>query len=226
VRIAIPLLAARLNVVHMSTWDDLKPALVVLRDRRPQALREYPDPRVDEGRVPPFRIVLAAWAVDAAADLRTQFGNDVELHLGFQRYPTGALLGSRVTNVRPRLLPDEIEASVPDDIEVKSGYDARFEMHLTQNGLEQVVLHNVIAQVIDPASDRVVGAFAGAQRAMLIRYRVEPGKTTSVPIVLGTASLDPQLGYALPPGRWPMHVTFSIENQERYRTPPILITIA
>jgi len=212
-------------VVRVSTWDDLKPALVLLRDARPQALRAYPDPRVDEGRVPPYHIELAAWAADAAADLHKHFGNDVELQVGFQQYPSGTLRGPAITNVQPRLLPDEIEASIEEDIEVQSGHDASVDMHLTNHGPEQIVLHTVIGQVIDLATNRVVGALAGMQSAMLVMFRVEPEETMSIPIVLGTASLDPQLGCAIPPGRWPMQVTFSIENQERYRTPPIFITV-
>lgn len=59
-------------MVRVSTWDGLKPALASLRDRHPEAFRAYPDTRVDEGR-PPFHIVLAARAVDIAADLHKQF---------------------------------------------------------------------------------------------------------------------------------------------------------
>jgi hypothetical protein len=185
----------------------------------------YPDPRVDEGRVPPFHISLAAWAVDIAADLHKQFGDDVDLHVGFQDYPSGAIRGPDTTNVRPRLLPDEIEVSIEDGIEIKSGHDASIEMHLANHGPEQIVLHNVVAQVIDPETHRVIGAFAGALAAVRINYRVEPGKTVSIPILLGTASLDSRLGYAIPPGRWPIQVTFYVENQERYRTPTVLITV-
>ncbi|HEX3565676.1 MAG TPA: hypothetical protein VHU17_09900 [Acidimicrobiales bacterium] len=209
----------------MSTWDGLKPALALLRDRQPEALRAYPDPRVDEGRVPPFHISLAAWAIDIAAYLHKQFGDDVVLHVGFQDYPSGAIRGPDPTNVRPRLLPDDIAVSIEDDIEVESGHDTSVEMHLTNHGPEHIVLHTVIGEVIDPVTDRVVGLFAGMQAAMRINYRVEPGKTVSIPILLGTASLDPQLGYSIPPGRWPMQVTFYVENQERYRTPTILMTV-
>jgi hypothetical protein len=185
----------------------------------------YPDPRVDQGRVPPFHISLAAWAVDIAADLHKRFGNDVDLHVGVQDYPSGVIRGPDATNVRPRLLPNEIEVSIEDDIEIKSGHNADVEMHLTNDGPEQIVLHTVIGQIIDPETDRVIGAFTGVQAMILILFRVEPGMTMSVPILLGTASLDPQLGYAIPPGRWPMQVTFYVENQERFRTPPIFITV-
>jgi hypothetical protein len=118
----------------------------------------YPDPRVDEGRVPPFHISLAAWAVDIAADLHKQFGDDVDLHVGFQDYPSGAIRGPDTTNVRPRLLPDEIEVSIEDGIEIKSGHDASIEMHLANHGPEQIVLHNVVAQVIDPETHRVIAS--------------------------------------------------------------------
>jgi hypothetical protein len=198
---------------------------VVLRDRRPPALREYPDSRVDDGRVPPFHIVLAAWAVDAAADLHRQFGNDVDLHVGFLDCPSGALRGPAITDVRPRLLPETIEVSIEEDIEVRSGHDAKVEMRLTNKGPDQIVVHSVTGQIIDPATGRVVGLFAGMQAAMRVNYPVEPGETKFVAILLGTASVDPQIGHAIPPGRWAMQLTFFISDQERYRTPPIPISI-
>lgn len=38
-------------------------------------------------------------------------------------------------------------------------------------------------------------------------FSVPPGGTTPVPLLVGTDSFDPDLGYAVPPGEWGIQVT-------------------
>jgi hypothetical protein len=212
-------------VVGVSTWDDLKDALVRLRDMDPEALRAYPDPRVDEGRSPPFHIVLAPWAVDIAANLHDRFGEDVDLQVGFLDFPGGTLRGPAISQERPLLLPEEIEASVDEAIEVRSGHDAHGELHVANRGHEEIVLHTVTAYVFDAATDKVVGGFAGAQAAVLIRFPVAPQASIPIPMLIGTASFDPRLGYAIPPGQWAVEVALYVEGRGRFRTPLIPMTV-
>ena len=61
----------------MTVWDELKVVLVRLREEQPRVLMSFPMPEVDKGRVPPFRIDLAPWAVTTAEELHRQFGDDV-----------------------------------------------------------------------------------------------------------------------------------------------------
>jgi hypothetical protein len=42
----------------------------------------------------------------------------------------------------------------------------------------------------------------GAQQLPLVIFRVPPGQTGQVPLLIGTASATPHLGYAIPPGDW------------------------
>jgi len=72
----------------VTVWDELK-VLVRLRDEQPRALQGYPMPEVDEGRYPPFSILLAAWATAVAEDLHRQFGDDVDLTVGALPSPPG-----------------------------------------------------------------------------------------------------------------------------------------
>ena len=77
----------------MTAWDELKVVLVRLRDEQPGVLMGYPTLELDPGRVPPvppFWIHLAPWAAATAAELRRQFGDDVELTVGALPYPPGA----------------------------------------------------------------------------------------------------------------------------------------
>ena len=69
----------------MTVWDELKVVLLELESSG--ALVGYPDPRMDEGRQPPFGIDLAPWATDIAKELHHRFGDDVELVVGAFSYP-------------------------------------------------------------------------------------------------------------------------------------------
>jgi hypothetical protein len=36
----------------------------------------------------------------------------------------------------------------------------------------------------------------------MIMFRVAPGTTERIPLLIGTASFQPELGYTVPPGSW------------------------
>jgi hypothetical protein len=44
----------------------------------------------------------------------------------------------------------------------------------------------------------VDGGFSGFQTLPLVVFRVAPGQTGRVPLLIGTASFTPRLGYAVP----------------------------
>ncbi|MFZ0164826.1 MAG: hypothetical protein WAL12_14690, partial [Trebonia sp.] len=108
----------------MTVWDELKVVLVRLREEQPGVLMSFPMPEVDEGRVPPFRIGLAPWAVTTAEELHRQFGDDVELTVGALPYPPGAQPRPRpVTTPLPDLLDSrEITVELDGPAVVRSGH--------------------------------------------------------------------------------------------------------
>jgi hypothetical protein len=63
----------------------------------------------------------------------------------------------------------------------------------------------------------------------LIMFPVAPGNTERIPLLIGTASFRPDLGYAVPPGSWgievPLTVQRDLETHERRRTPVLPLTI-
>jgi len=83
--------------------------------------------------------------------------------------------------------------------------------------------------VVDPATGEVVGGFAGAQALPLITYRVAPGQTQPIPLLTGTASFTPRLGYTVPPGSWGIQATLTLgpdpRNSSHRRTPVLPLTI-
>lgn len=61
---------------------------------------------------------------------------------------------------------------------------------------------NLTAAIVDPDTGAKVGGYAGAQHMPLVVFTVEPTKTVRIPLLVGTASYDPNLGYTVPPGTW------------------------
>jgi hypothetical protein len=75
----------------------------------------------------------------------------------------------------------------------------------------------------------VVGGFAGFQALPLVIFRVAPGQTERIPLLIGTASSAPRLGYAIPPGAWGIQATLTLgpnpRDAPRRRTPVLPLTI-
>jgi hypothetical protein len=219
----------------MAVWDELKAVLARLRDRQPDTLMQYPMPDVDEGRQPPFAIRLAPWATATAEELHQQFGDDIELTVGALPYPPGRQPPRPApANPPPDLLdPDEIAAELDGPAVVSSGHTLRHGLllrNLTGREFQIATNGQVTAAVVDPHTGEVVGGFAGFQTLPLITFRVAPGETGRVPLLIGTASCTPRLGYSIPPGGWGIQATLTLgphpRDSPRRRTPilPLIIT--
>jgi hypothetical protein len=218
----------------MAVWDELKVVLGRLRDEQPDALMQYPTPEVDEGRQPPFVIRLAPWAAATAEELHQQFGDDIELTVGALPYPPGRQ--SRRPSA-PGPLPDlldphEIAAELDGPAVVGSGHTLRHGLLLrNRTGSELQIATNgqVTATVVDPHTGEIVGGSAGFQFLPLVIFRVAPGQTGRVPLLIGTASSTPRLGYAIPPGHWGVQATLALGphpgDSPRRRTPVLPLTI-
>ncbi len=226
----------------MTVWDELKVVLLELESSG--ALVGYPDPRMDEGRQPPFGIDLAPWATDIAKELHHRFGDDVELVVGAFSYPDRK--PQREHAGAPEDIPDmdltlmTVELDAP--IVVASGHTVRGALrvhNLSANAIVICTNGQVTAQVVDPRTKVVVGGFAGMQKLPLILFRAAPGETVVVPVLVGTASLSPDLGYVVPAGDWAIQMVLELEDENatgwprgtgtpgrrRVRTPLLPITV-
>jgi hypothetical protein len=218
----------------MAVWDELKVVLGRLRDEQPDALRQYPTPEADDGRQPPFAIGLAPWAAATAAELHQQFGDDIELTVGALPYPPGRQPPRPpAPGPLPELLdPREIAAELDGPAVVGSGRTLRHGLllrNLTGRELQIATNGQVTATVVDPHTGEIVGGFAGFQHLPLVIFRVAPGQTGRVPLLIGTASFTPRLGYAIPPGDWGIQATLTFgphpRDSPRRRTPVLPLTI-
>jgi hypothetical protein len=224
------------SVAVVTVWDELKPVIVRLRDQQPGALARYPSPDSDVERTLPIEVHLAAWATDAAAELDRQFGADVELTVGALPYPPGRPSRPRRETARgalPDLLdPNEVAVALDEPAIVSSGRTLHHQLtihSLAGSELQLVTNGKVTAVVVDPRTGETVGGFSGAQTLPLVIFRVAPGGSVRVPLLIGTASYAPQLGYAVPPGEWGIQVTLQLgpdpRDSPRRRTPVLPLTI-
>jgi hypothetical protein len=195
-------------------WQELRLDLTRIRQDQPGALRGYPDPSspIREG---PVSIELAAWAEDLAAGLHATYGDYVTITVGAFGYPS--------LTARPRLLPTLPEVTATtfhltvtpvETLRVKSGDHATAELDIGNQGHEPRELHttgHLTAYVVDE-QQQVVGGYVGAVHLPLVRFGIDAKSTTRVPVLLGAASLRPDLGYAVPPGAWQVLIELPTAN--------------
>jgi hypothetical protein len=224
----------------VTVWGELREALVRLLTEQPDALRAYPGVDRDEG-APPYFIELAAWAEEAAAGLDRQFGDGVHLTVGALPYPPGrAPRWPRRPRPEPAplLAADEAEAELDGPAVVRSGHELRHGLLIRDRsgaGLAIATTGQVTGSVVDLATGDVVGGFTGWVHSVLVTFRVPPGGTERIPLLIGTASTTERLGYAVPPGDWGVLATLELlpddessydRERTRRRTPvwPLTIT--
>jgi hypothetical protein len=221
-------------VASVAVWADLKIVLARLRDQQPGALALYPTLEVDEGREPPFAIALQPWAAAAAEDLHRQFGDNVDLMVGALPYPPGAPLPRppAVGPVPDLLDPVEVAAELDGPAIVRSGQTLSHGLLLhnfTDRQLQIATNGSLTAVIVDPQSAEVVGGFSGAQSLPLVIFRIAPSQTERVPLLIGTASFVPRLGYSIPAGGWAVQATLAFgpdqNDSHRRRTPALPLTV-
>jgi hypothetical protein len=217
-----------------AVWEELRAILTRLRDQQPGALMGHPTLDASAGIKPPITIRLAPWATAIAEDLHQQFGTNVELTVGILPYPPGRQ-PSHPGVSRPLadlLDPHAVIAELDRPAVVRSGRTLRHNLllrNLTGRELQVATNGQVTADVVNQQTGEVVGGFAGAQSLALIIFRVAPGQAGQIPLLIGTASRTPRLGYAVPPGDWAIQATLALGplpgDSPRGRTPllPLII---
>ena len=111
---------------------------------------------------------------------------------------------------------------------VRSGHTLRHGLLLRNHtgGEVQIATNgHVTAGIVDPLTGEVVGGFSGWQTFPLVMFRIAPGETERIPLLIGTASFAARLGYALPPGSWGLQATLDLAPDPRehiFRRIPVL----
>jgi hypothetical protein len=147
----------------------------------------------------------------AAAEVRAEYGDLVEITVGILPYPDpfahgggcGGLPGPIVTDT-----PFAVSATL-DAATVRSGHDFGGTVTVTNTSASAAVLDTgqpATAIVFRAGSNRPVGFYDGGIAGTGFGGNLGPSESLSFDLLGGTASCDPALGYALPPGRYDVRV--------------------
>ena len=155
--------------------------------------------------------------------------------MGFLSYPDPTMIDTQVPQRRPPaperpplLAAEEVQVSVDEGLEVRSGEHLVGVLHVHNVGTQEiVVLTNgaVTAATVDPHTGSVVGGYEFTQHMPGIEFRVPPGGVVDTPLLVGTASTDPLLGYCVPPGWWAIEVSLNLRDRGIFRTPLLHIKV-
>lgn len=198
----------------MTGWESLRVDLRRLQDEAPRALVMWPSPEPERRPEKRFRIDLAAWATDIAGRLHATYGGLVELRVGAMSFPDRQLA---VSEYALELHGEPAEAAglvveVLSPLTIRTGHYAKQDVLVTNRAPHRQVLltGGDLYSAVTDSSGKVVGRYVGAHNAPRIEFPIEPHQSRAVPALIGTASLVPDLGYALPPGQWSLVVSLTI----------------
>ncbi len=182
-----------------------------------------------------LNIVVRASRRDLAQRLLDAYGDAVKLRVGFLSYPDPTMTDTQAPQhfqpapeQPPLLAAEELQVSVDEGLAVQSGGHLGTVLHVQYVGTqEMVVLTNgvVTAVTINPRTGSVVGGYEFAQHMPGIEFRIPPGDVVDIPLLVGTASTDPFLGYCVPPGRWAIEVSLNLQDRGIFRTPLLHIEV-
>ncbi len=210
-------------------WDSVRVRLADIERQTPGALQSWPDPRNASPRPTPLAIELAAWATGTAADLHARFGDQVRLTVGAMSYPDRALVIREEAFAPPSTPAEEHGLRVAADapLHVQSGRSLKTSVRVTSTALVCGELHTNghLASVVIDFGGRVVGTYVGAQHLPLVRFRLPPSEAVEVPLLIGTASLAPDLGYRVPAGEWGLLVELPLKDIGRLRSEPLPLVV-
>ncbi|MEV6418029.1 hypothetical protein [Kribbella sp. NPDC051718] len=211
----------------MAGWESLRVDLRRLYAESPDALVGGPNPDSERSERP-IHIELDAWATEIAATLHAKYGEFVDLRVGAMTFPAGELWGrERWDELRGAPAESaglEVDAMAP--LSVRTGRFARTEVRVTNRASHSQVLstNGELSSVVTDSSGNVVGRYVGPQPLSLMGFEIEPDQTRSVPVLIGTASVVPDLAYAVPPGRWELVIELQV-GSENLLSAPLGLTV-
>lgn len=202
------------DLAALEAWDRLRLELDELHRLHPGVLQVSPstDQRFCH---PPFDIHLSADAEATADELHRHYGKFVCLSVGALAYPPTTDKYEPNQNSDPATTadPHELRAELDGPLSIKRGQTAVHHLHVTNLGNQTIEIHtngNITATIIDPTTGTTVGGYWGYQNLPLIIFTAAPAETVRIPLLVGTASFQPTLGYTVPSGTWglsaPLHL--------------------
>jgi hypothetical protein len=164
-----------------------------------------------------IHVNLRADGEGVAAEVVAAYGDLAEITVGMLPYPdrfaSPPLCGpepGELTSDAPLTAAAELDADV-----VASGADFRGKVTITNGGdvdFDFMSGPTQTAVVYLPGADTPSGFFTGGMDAIGFGATLAPGESVTLDVVGGTASCDPALGYALPPGPYEVRVRVDVQT--------------
>jgi hypothetical protein len=205
----------------MTAWDELRARLLDLEDTG--CLISYPDPRSVGDLKPPFAVKVQPWALEVAKTLHDRLGDDVRLTVGTITFPDSSVDPSPdfvVPFPHDLLSPEELVVALDGPSQVASGFEV--ETSLRVKNLTDPTLHihtsaihgTPESRIVEMNGQRILGGYRGYLPRHMIgdfgAVTVPPASESTVPLIVGTASTDPSIGYSVPPGDWGLVVYLDV----------------
>ncbi|GAA3139088.1 hypothetical protein JOF29_000281 [Kribbella aluminosa] len=212
----------------MVGWESLREDLLRYREESPRPLVVWPSPSTERRHERRFRIQLAAWATGIAGELHAKYGDLVELQVGALTFPGRQLFVDELARQLHGEPADrgELTADLLAPLTIRSGHHSKQDVLVTNHAAHQQVLITAgdLHSTVTDSSGAVVGLYVGPHNAPRIEFPIDPGHSRPVPALIGTASLVPDLGYAVPPGTWALVITLQTVSGF-YLSTPLELTI-
>lgn len=147
---------------------------------------------------------LQASAVSIAEELYREFGNGVDLKVGFKSFPDGTLLRpAPVLEERGSLPSIYVECALEADF-MRGGDELRGEVVIHNSGASHVDIYGAAggSWLCRSGTLQVVGGYTGWMAPVLQMLSIGPRASETMSFRLGTASCEPGPGYVVSIGRY------------------------
>jgi hypothetical protein len=181
-----------------------------------------------------LRVQLWADQADRAEEICRRFGDAVAVTIGMFPYPDRFARPDRESEAaldepppqQLMALPETVRVEPSDPLLVRSGAHLRTTVQVHNDSAVDVAANtngHINATVTHPDTGQRVGCYEGGQLMPFVRFDVPPGSTSEIPLLVGTASTKPELGWAVPPGPWAVRLVLSYDGESAVRVFPLEI---
>ena len=131
------------------------------------------------------------------------------------------------TDDREPVDPAEMSIVLAAPLAIGTGQTATHDLLFTNLSDQDIRVRtngNLTATIVDDTGT-AVGGYTGAQHLPLMIFAAAPSETVRIPVLVGTASYSPELGYAVPPGTWHLTAPMDLDDGRHLVTPALELTI-